>query len=264
MFNYKLNYVLLIAFVSIQLLACKKHHDDARVSCSNIPEPEDTYAYPIKPGTPQWDALVSGEEKLNSCQIPENTLHSMSTEGLIQSWLNFPLANEILAANSLQKGTEFFIDNFSGLQELCKRNDAGLKLYERYKQMSTACISSLTTDIDRGAYTFSFTYIEMLLGQDTILNKLAASEKKLVVSEAVNKYNDKNKYLVYFGSFGTATSVFVCGKSMQNDLYQPFLTEIQNSLILEKFLNTCSLPADKQQATELVTSILNHSLNFIK
>lgn len=264
MFYCKLNYVVLLAFVSIQLSGCKKHDDNAQVSCSDIPEPNDTYIYPIKPGTPEWGALVSGDERLNACQIPYSALQSISTEGLIQSWLNFPLVNEILLGNSVQKGTEFFIDNFSGLQELCKRNDAGQKLYEWYKQMNPLCINRMVSDINRGAYTFSYTYIEMLLGQDTILNKLATSQKKLLVSEAVSKYTNKNKYAVYFGSFGTVTSMFVCGKSMQNALYQPFLAKVQNSFFLEQFLNTCLLPADKEQASELVTSILNHSLKFIK
>lgn len=264
MFYYKLYFVVLLAFISIQLSGCKKHDDTGQVSCRDIPEPNDTYIYPIKPGTPQWEALASGDDKLNACQIPYSTLRSISTEGLIQSWLNFPLANEILLANSVQKATEFFIDNFSGLQELCKRNDAGEKLYEWYKQMNPMCIDRLTSDLDRGAYTFSFTYIEMLLGQDTILNKLATSQKKLLVSEAVSKYNNKNKYAVYFGPFGTATCMFICGKSMQNALYQPFLAEVQNSLILEQFLNACLAPADEELRSELMTSILNHSLNFIK
>lgn len=263
MFTSKSNNVVLWAFVFIQL-CCKKHDDEIQISCNDISKPQDTYIYPIRPGTLQWDSLTSSDEKLKACQIPDSILSDISTEGLIQSWLDFPLVNEILLANSLQEGVEFFIVNFSGLKELCKRKDAGEKLYERYQKMNPLCITWLTNDTDRGAYTFSFTYIEMLLGQDTILNNLTTLQKKSLVSEAVNKYNGKNKYEVYFGSFGAATSMFVCGKAMQNSLYEPFLTEVNNSPILEQFLNTCLLPADKEQTSELMTSILNHSLNFIK
>ncbi len=78
--------------------------------------------------------------------------------------------------NSIQRGVEFFITNFSGLKELCNRKNAGEKLYERYESMKPACITGLTNDNDKGAYTF--TYIEMILGQDTILNKMTTLQKK--------------------------------------------------------------------------------------
>lgn len=38
-----------------------------------------------------------------------------------------------MSVSSLQKGIEFFVQNFSGLSELTKRNDAGAKLLERYQ-----------------------------------------------------------------------------------------------------------------------------------
>lgn len=256
--------IILGAFAFIQLLACKKSDSSPTVVCSDEPKPSDTYVYPIRPGTVQWSNLTSGDEQLKACQIPDSVLSNISTEGLIQSWLDFPLTNEILLSNSVQRGIEFFIANFSGLKELCKRKDAGDKLFERYKKMDPLCIDNFTSDSAKGFYTFTFTYVEMLLGQDTILNKLTASQKKLLVSEALNKYDSKNKYEVYFGFFGAANSMFVCGKAMQNSLYQPFLTEVSNSPLLLEFLNSFLLPADKTQAYQLTKNILNHSFNFIK
>lgn len=176
----------IILFVFISLSSCNKKDNLPTVVCENIPKPSDTYIYPIRPGTSQWKNLTSGDERLQACQIPDSVLATISTDGLIQSWLDFPLANEILSVNSLQKGIEYFMVDFSGLKELCKRKDTGDKLFERYKKMDPLCINNFTSDTAKGTYTFSFTYIEMLLGQDTILNKFAASQKKLLVAEAIN------------------------------------------------------------------------------
>lgn len=137
-------------------------------------------------------------------------------------------------------------------------------MFERYKKINPLCIDNFTSDTATGAYTFTFTYVEILLGQDTILNKFTISQKKLLVAEAINKYNSKNRYLNYYGSFGAANSIFVCAKAMQNSIYQPFLTEVSNSPFLKEFLNSFLLPPDETQASELTKIILNHSFNFIK
>ena len=75
--------------------------------------PTDAYDFPIKPGTPEWAALKSHEEMLQVCQVPESILQEMSTEGLIETCLNYPLYWEWLAYSNLQQGFETVASRFS-------------------------------------------------------------------------------------------------------------------------------------------------------
>ena len=59
----------------------------------------DAYDYPVKPGTDAWKALGSHEDMLNACQIPETTLNRMSTAGLVETVLNYPLFGDAWAWN---------------------------------------------------------------------------------------------------------------------------------------------------------------------
>ena len=63
----------------------------------------DLYDFPIKPGTEEWKAMVSHDEMLKACQVPELVLQKMSTEGLVETVLNYPLYGDMKAHNSLQQ-----------------------------------------------------------------------------------------------------------------------------------------------------------------
>ena len=64
----------------------------------------DAYDYPVKPGTDAWKALGSHADMLNACQIPETTLNRMSTAGLVETVLNYPLFGDAWAWDNPQEG----------------------------------------------------------------------------------------------------------------------------------------------------------------
>ena len=51
----------------------------------------DAYIYPINGGTPRWQAFTTHDEMLKACQIPEGILSTMSTSGLVETVLNYPI-----------------------------------------------------------------------------------------------------------------------------------------------------------------------------
>lgn len=241
--------------------SCKKDNTHNN-NCKNLPIPSDTYKYPILPGTPQWVALETTEKRWEACQIPYNVLNTISTEGLIQSWIDWPFTNNLFFSNSIQKSMEYQIANFSGLNELCKRNNAGAKLFERYKLMQPSCVATMPEE-EQGFFTLSFTYPEYLLAQDTILNKMNLEEKKQVVAEALKKLDEKLAHNSSFTRPSTLPSLFICAKVMKNCDYQPFVNELTN-LDLLWFVNNADFYMPTGDYPSEMNIILLQSSNFIK
>lgn len=251
----------LLCFIAVIMVynSCKK--DSPNIDCNSYPIPSDTYKYPILPGTPAWANLQTGQQRLQACQIPDSILSKISTEGLIQSWLDFPLNNEIFSSNSPQNAIEYFIINFSGLRELVKRNDVADKLYKRYQLLNPSCITIYPTGVEQGKFTFIFTYIKLALAQDTILNKMPLQHKKTLMREALGKYELLKKYSQYYDGFTIDLSLFICARTMVNCQYQPFLNQINNNLLW--FINNALFPIPVGDYSVEKNIIISHALNFI-
>ncbi|MFC4875089.1 hypothetical protein [Negadavirga shengliensis] len=174
----------------IFLLACGNEEDWIPTNCE-VPRAADAYVYPIVPGMPEWENLLTWEERLETCQIPADLLESMSTAGLIDSWREFPLTLDLFLDNEFQFGMEFHIQNFSGLQELSRRNDAGTELMARYQLMKPACVTTYEDEMMLSSFTLDYVPIELLLAQDIILDKLSPAQKKTLLSEALSKYRKR-------------------------------------------------------------------------
>lgn len=53
------------------------------------------YTFPVKPGTSEWNELIDHTQMVEACKIPEDLLHNMTTDELIETVLNYPLLMEI-------------------------------------------------------------------------------------------------------------------------------------------------------------------------
>lgn len=254
--------VIFFICVIVMVIGSSCNKEKADVDCNVYPVPSDTYKYSILPGTPAWANLKTGDERLQACQIPDSVLPRISTGGLVQSWLDMPLNNEILMTNSLQKAIEYFIEKFSGLRELVGRKDAADKLLARYQSMNPACVSTFKTDIEQGSFTFSFSYIELPLAQDTILNQMTLKQKKILINEALKKYKYRTDHLEYYDVMTANISLFICARVMRNCQYQPFLSSMNDDLLW--FINNAQfkMPLDGY-ATE-INIIISNSKKFIQ
>lgn len=79
------------------------------------------YEFPYETGTPEWSTLITIEDKIAACQIPEDILESMTTEALSQTVANYPLAVNLFVYDDLSVGYEKVKSQFNGLQELERR-----------------------------------------------------------------------------------------------------------------------------------------------
>lgn len=63
------------------------------------------------------------EERLNSCQIPEEILKEMDTNTLFKIVLECPFTVDVYAFNTFDEGLERLCEEYNGMKELLNRND---------------------------------------------------------------------------------------------------------------------------------------------
>jgi hypothetical protein len=151
----------------------------------------DAYDYPIKPGTDEWKAFGSHEQMLKACQIPEKLLHRMSTTGLVETVLNYPLAGDWWAYDSTEIGIKHVSEQFNGLSELLGRNDAGVGLIALYQTMDPGTIDVNSPIAEQAEYYFRLLNIELLLSQDSVISNLSITDLQNLISRARIIYESK-------------------------------------------------------------------------
>jgi hypothetical protein len=229
-------------------------------SCEDHPKPLDAWVFPVKPGTKEWLDLLTSEARLKASQIPVDILKEMSTDALIQSWLDFPLNIDVFLTNNPNYAIDFYIKNFNGLEELVKRPNGALRILNRYEKMDPNCALVYN---DTGQYSLSFPIIELLLSQNVVLEKLSHNEKKEIVREALVKYELKRRHSNIFGDPNGSYSLLVCLQVMVQSEYLPILSELEDSRSdqLLNFHNSGILIASSYKSPE-ANVILEHSRKF--
>jgi len=250
-------YLLQLVFIIVLFFSCKKNDENINIKPATA---IDKYNFPVKPGTSAWANLKSGQEMVDACQVPESVLKTISTEGLMETCLDYPLLLEMLAYNNLQYGTQVQLKNFNGFVALNKRPDAGTLLFNHYKKMNPDSSFSTMTLIQKGAYSFKFTFIEMILAQDEYLQKLSINERKTLIQESLLKYQAKSNNIDIYGTFGHETSAYLMARIMLFDQYQPFVNAVNSDQFLKGFVTNVLLQSGIENKT--LNSIVNYSKNY--
>ena len=186
----------------------------------------DAYEFPIRPGMKEWKALSSYAEMLKACQIPEPILQKMSTAGLIETVLNYPLYMlTILAYDSMQQGFNVMAKRFNGIAELLERKDAGAELLARYRGMDPAGFKEVPNGEGIGKYHFYFYRVELLLAQAAIRAGLTETQRLELQKELLAKYEVKKRIGGYGG--GLAKEVM----SLNGILWQEDSVRVSSTVV---------------------------------
>jgi hypothetical protein len=168
-----------------------------------------------------------------ACQVPESVLEEMSTPGLVETILNYPLYGDIYAFNTIQQGFDVMSSRFSAFEELFDRKDAGAVLLARYCAMNPSLDESWSS-LERGQHMVRIRNVEVLLAQQTIIDNMTDAERCELLIEAVAKRELKEQY--GYGFYGEEMSAWVIGRVLQGEDYQPFMQQVAIDEILQSFL----------------------------
>lgn len=260
--NYSVPVCIIITSVCL-FVSCRKDSTNAcKTGTCIIEKPADTYDYPVKGGTPEWAAFTTHQQMEDACQIPADTLAKMSTEGLIQSCIDYPLLGDLLLNVGVNiTGTlNNMMQTFSGFIELRKRSDITTTMLERYKRMNPDCATC-----NQPMFTSNFNAFEMIIGNDSIQRKMTSDENKTLVKEAINKYEQKkNIGDYYYALYGLSASLYVCSKVMLKENYRPFVEYYNQSSDLQLFILKLLWPADVNKTDTMLGKIYETAILFSK
>jgi hypothetical protein len=199
------------------------------------------HIYPIRPGTPEWEAFTSHEAMVRACQIPEGLLKNLSTEELIDAVLDYPLLGDMRLFNSLQMGFDRVSSRFNGLHELLERSDAGPALLARYTSMSPAAIRPEWSLAEKGDYGARFLYMETFLAQDAVMASLSADMRRQLARVALEKAAAKRALDEVYGFGGQKTSAFLLSRTLKKERFTPFLKRALENPRLGLFVESAHL-----------------------
>ena len=189
----------------------------------------DAYEFPITPQkTPEeWRELRSIKRKLEVCQIPEEILETMSTEGLIETCLAYPLFSNMMYQNSLQDGFCQLVEGFNGLRELLSWEDAAPLLLQKYLELSLDNVKN----VDEFG-SIRLIYFEFMLANPQVMGKFSEVEKDALLDRAMKLIALKSQR--YAETFSITSSALVASQVLLEDT--EFAAAIEESLDWKVFL----------------------------
>lgn len=149
-------------------------------------------------------------------QIPEATLSTMKTEELIQAYLNSRYPGYLLIYNDIHNSFEHAYNDFNGFRELIKREDAARKLVEFYQKMDPSAYELCWEPVKKGAFTYSFVFVEVLLAHESILDKLTKSEVKTLLVELLKKNEFKALHPEMYSIIGVQYNAYSIARLLES------------------------------------------------
>lgn len=197
--------------------------------------------YPVKPGSLDWKKLYNQKLKVEACQIPVEILKNISTNRLIDLYFDYPLLINITVFSTFQIGMEDIKTNFNGLRELYSRNNAPKLLVDRYINMSLVNLDQNWSTIQKGQFAFKVLSLELIISQKEILKELTSDEKKILLLNTVNKFQDKKDLLQIYDYISLkSTSYLLTELILDKDLFNPSIS-LAEALELNNYSNSTSI-----------------------
>ena len=215
--------------------------DEAEKQTVSVRSSPEVWDYPVKPGMEQWRQFKSTDEMFTACQVPENILKVLDTESLVQTVYDFPAFTWFGFFNSPQAGFNSFHSHFNGVRELLERNDVGQCLLKKYQSLSVEDFDPEWSPAEQGSFSFKYQYFEILLAQPQAVKSLEAEGRKMLLMEAVKKFDMKLSMNEVFGGIAVATNAWLMARilhydnQLTSDFYKP--EEIEESLQSGRLVN---------------------------
>jgi hypothetical protein len=169
--------------------------------------PDDVYEFPIQPGTAEWKNLSGREAMLAAVQLPDAVAESISTPGLVETIVNYPLSFELYVYSSLHQGFEGLKRDFNGINLLVQRRDAGTTLFTYYQRMDPVAISD----------TLKLSYVELLLAQPEIIAQFTPEEKVLIIQKMVENNTQREQLSESYSFTNLQTTMLLVGRILDHE-----------------------------------------------
>jgi hypothetical protein len=167
---------------------------------------EPAWDYPVKTNTEEWkqlrEQLKTVEVRRAVFQIPEDILSSLSTEGLTDICLDYPLLVTDLGT-SHERALDRLFETFNGIGELIKRKDAVNELLHWYENavQNFSIFLDGSVSAEKGRFTFKIMVAELLLARCQVAEDAGKDDYAEIVQHLVCGYEKMLAYPEAFGGY---------------------------------------------------------------
>ena len=188
-------YLCILVFLLFSIGSCNKNGnsiDEIPKDCEELQALGiiDSFAYPIRPGTIEWESLENQDAKWDAVNVPDAILEDMCTHGLVYTCVNCPLFLLLTVYNNIYTGFVSLRDHINSFDELINRDDAGIELFNYYQTLFDTTWQS----IGQIESQVQILHTEIFFAQQEYLGKLNVSEELDVLLEAYNILLDKETH----------------------------------------------------------------------
>ena len=197
----------------------------------------DTYKYPVLPGSDEWKNLSTLSEKVAVCQIPVNILNTISTEGLLETLLTYPLILDWYAFENMQNGFNRIKTENNGFSELYSRKNIFEVVKERYNLITLDCGVNLYPPFvggDAVPTNIALQTFDFFIFQDEFLDNLNINEQYQIFELVYVKHQNKKDHNFY--EFDKLVSAAILGKIMYINDFSPFVEICNDSDFMNFFI----------------------------
>jgi len=236
--------------------------DSLTVSGSILPSVDLRKYYTVLPGDENWINQESFYDKIQTLQISNSVIHTISDKELLDLCLFNPTVPMIFAFENPTDGLKILL-NFNSYNEILNRKSSYPIILDKYIHCDYQQLKSIKTSKDSSLVfecRLAFIVNRYLLTKDEVIEGIQNSVLIEAISKSIIEYqqleNEKTDFLV------TLTKQFDCYvmyKIMVKMKYEPLITDEE--------LNQDSYIPDKDIrciGNNEMTSISQHAQNFLK
>lgn len=218
----------------------------------------DAYDYPVTPWkTPEiWKKIIPHNEMIEAVSIPDEILHSMSTAGLAETCINYPLIPDIVAYQDVYTGVKIVEKSFNGLQESYKRKDSAIAIKSLYDSID---INDLIKSEIFPEWRLDF--IEFIILNDNLISSLAKNDQIDLLNKVIDNLHERemaiNQSIVELSS-----RALLIGR-LANACLPEFMESIRNDEKSQEYIRTGMgrMSMERDEFIALVEKYLNKQMH---
>jgi len=185
----------------------------------------------------------------DTCVVPTNILKHLTDEGLIQTCLNYPPYFNIFYFDRYQDGFNRIYSECNIFDEIYYRKGITARLISKYESLE---VDSFMREHYYNMEPFTIRYLEILLAQNQLIDKMSGTEKDQLIRGVLSKY-EYRRTILNEEIFSSVISSLILGRILKSIRYKNFLTALDdNNSNLNFFLEKCTF-YDTLSTSQIIT-----------
>jgi len=171
---------------------------------------------------------MTSQEITEFCDLPEDICNCITTEGLIETVMNYPELRLISAGANPQSGYDLLVkERFRGIRELEARPDRATCLLKKYKTIDPLGYNPDWNPVEIGGFIFYIDDFELIISQYANLESLTKQEGIELIEKALSVYEKKKADTDKYSEWSLARTMVIASRMMLLSDFLPFM-EVYN------------------------------------